>query len=327
MRRCDTQWALFTGIVLVGACPAPTSRSPTDPAPKLAVDQVVAIRFGGLQRRYRLHVPAAGTTAPRPVMLALHGGGGTAEQFEQENGLDEVADREGFITIHPDGTGPRRNRLFTWNAGDACCGWAHEHDVDDVGFLAAVLRDADARVAIDPTRVYVTGHSNGAMMAYRFAAERADLVAAVIAVSGAMDLTAFAPSGPVPVLDIHSLDDPRAPYAGGLGPPFPGTDNRVQHAPVMAGLERWAGRNGCGATPAVGVVRDGTGTDRGQSVTRLVWSGCAAGAPVEHLRLTGVGHGWPGASVSVARRGIIGRGTTLINAAEEAWTFARRFGG
>lgn len=294
------------------------------PAPGGLQDQVVTLRFGGMVRHYRLHTPPGVARGPAAVMLALHGGGGTAAQFEAENGLDAVADREGFVTIHPDGTGPRPNRFFTWNAGDACCGWASEHDVDDVGFLAAVLRDAGGRISIDPARVYVTGHSNGAMMAYRFAAERADLVAAVIAVGGAMHLTSFAPSRPVPVLDIHSIDDPRAPYAGGLGPPFPGTDHRVQHAPVIAGLDRWAARDGCESVPVIGPTRDGVGPNRGQSVTRLVWPRCDAGVTVEHLRLTGVGHGWPGAAVPVGRRDLIGPGTTIVDAAEAAWEFAQR---
>ncbi|HET9066540.1 MAG TPA: PHB depolymerase family esterase [Gemmatimonadales bacterium] len=312
---------VLAAVVLV-ACGAVRVATPS---PGGRTDEVITLRFDGMTRRYRLHLPPGQRPGPMAVMLALHGGGGTAAQFEGENGLDAVADREGFVTIHPDGTGPRPNRFFTWNAGEACCGWAREHDVDDVGFLAAVLRDASGRTSIDPARVYVTGHSNGAMMAYRFAAERADLVAAVIAVSGAMTSARFNPSRPVPVLDIHSIDDPRAPYAGGTGPPFPGTDHRVRHASVIAGLKRWAARDGCGSVPVVGPTRDGVGPNRGQSVTHLVWPRCDAGMTVEHLRLSGVGHGWPGAVVPAGRRDLIGPGTTLVDAAEAAWEFARRY--
>ncbi len=297
----------------------------TSPAIAGAGDHVYQFRHDGRVRRYIVHVPPGGTTDPRPVMLALHGGGGTAAQFKDEAGLDAVADRYGFLAVYPDGTGPLRDRLHTWNAGPDCCGYAREHDVDDVGFLVALLGDLGSHLTIDRHRVYATGHSNGAMMAYRLGAERADVVAAIVPVSGAMMVDRFAPSRPVAVLDIHSVDDPRALYDGGLGPPFPGTDSRVTHRAVMAGLDAWRRANGCAATPVAGAPIAGRGTNRGQTATMLDWTGCAPGGTVRHLRLTGVGHGWPGAPVRPALRRLIGPGTTLIEASDSAWAFASRF--
>ncbi len=316
-------WAIVMAGCLVAAgalagCSA--RRAPSVDAGVLAAgDHEFTIRHGGRQRRYLVHVPGGGT-APHAVMLALHGGGGSGQQFKDDNGLDAVADRHGFVAVHPDGTGPLRERLLTWNAGTDCCGFARDRNIDDVGFLVAVLEDLAARTPIDRARVYVTGHSNGAMMAYRLAAERADLVAAVVPVAGAMIVDRFEPSRPVPVLHIHSVDDPRALYDGGLGPPFPGTDNRVMHRPVMAGIAAWASHNACAGDPVAGEVVAGSGADRGQTLVRLTWPGCRA--DVEHLRLTGVGHGWPGAAVAAAMRRLIGPGTTMINAGEAAWQFA-----
>ncbi len=287
-------------------------------------DHAFTLRHGGLVRRYVVHVPARPHALPA-VMLALHGGGGSGAQFKEENGLDAVADREGFLAVYPDGTGPLRNRLLTWNAGPDCCGQAAARNVDDVGFLARLLDDLASRTGYDRGRVYVTGHSNGAMMAYRFAAERADLVAAVVAVGGTMMVDASRPSRPVAVLDIHSVDDPRALYDGGLGPPFPGTDSRVMHRPVMAGLRTWAGWNGCREGPSVGTPVRGTGRDRGQTSTLLRWSGCASDGPVEHLRLSGIGHGWPGTAARPALARLLGPSTTLIAASDSAWAFASRF--
>jgi len=85
-----------------------------------------------------------------------------------------------------------------------------DRQVDDVGFLQAVLSDIRARTAIDPGRVYMTGHSNGAMMTYRFAVEAADSATAIVAVGGAADV-ATVPSEPIPLLHIHSIDDPGWP--------------------------------------------------------------------------------------------------------------------
>lgn len=287
-------------------------------------DHTIELRHDGLSRRYLVHLPRHAGGA-LPVMLALHGGGGNARQFSEESVLAAVADRERFIAVFPDGAGPVRGRFLTWNAGPDCCGWARDHDTDDAGFLAAVIDDLAGRVAIDRTRVYVTGHSNGAMMAYRLAAERAALVAAIVPVSGAMSLSRFAPARPVAVLHIHSTDDPRALYDGGLSPPFPGTQARTQHAPVMDGVRAWAANNRCRAEPVVAEERAGTGGDRGQTLTRLRYNGCSVGGTVEHLRLTGVGHGWPGASGRLFGRNLVGPPTSMINASEEAWAFASRF--
>jgi polyhydroxybutyrate depolymerase len=169
--------------------------------------------------------------------------------------------------------------------------------------------------------VYATGHSNGGIMAHRLAAERAGIIAAIAPVAGALDLRSFAPIRAVPVLQIHSVDDPRALYAGGLGPPFPGTDNRVFHQPVQAGLDRWVVANGCGTRADTAEAKLGTG----QTATRLVWRGCRGGAEVAHWKLTGSGHGWPGNAPPPGGEEIAGPQTRLIRAADEVWAFVSRF--
>jgi polyhydroxybutyrate depolymerase len=321
--------ALTTGTVLAETA---TPREPVGSEsgrriqPQLASgDHVFELQHDGLLRRYIVHVPPRATNRRLPVMLALHGGGGSGAQFQRENRLDPVADREGFLAVYPDGTGPLSGRLLTWNSGVHCCGWARKHAVDDSGFLVAMLDDLGGRAPIDPRRLYVTGHSNGAMMAYRLAAEHADRVAAIVAVGGAMDVAEFRPVRPVAVLDIHSVDDPRALYAGGLGPAFPGTNHRVDHQPVERGLALWAANNGCDATPLIENTLTGDDRNPGQTATRLVYTNCRPDGDVEQLRLTGVGHGWPGVEVGWLRRRIIGPDTTLVNASEEAWAFASRF--
>jgi polyhydroxybutyrate depolymerase len=338
--RCSTDPRFLKSVLgavlalVIGTCLAGTvqPREPlgSDSVPSLhpqlaAGDHTIELRYDGLQRRYIVHVPRQSVGRLSPVMLALHGGGGSGAQFQRENRLDPVADREGFLAVYPDGTGPLSGRLLTWNSGVHCCGWAREHAVDDTGFLIAVLDDLGGRALIDPRRLYVTGHSNGAMMAYRLAAERADRVTAIIAVGGAMDVAEFRPVRPVAVLDIHSVDDPRALYAGGLGPAFPGTNHRVDHQPVERGLALWAANNGCDATPQIENTLIGDDRNSGQTATRLVYTNCSPNGDVEQLRLTGVGHGWPGVKVGWLRRRIIGPGTTLVNASEEAWAFASRF--
>ena len=283
------------------------------------------MRHGGRQRSYIVHVPA-GATGELPVLLAFHGGGGNAKGFQAYAELDAVADREHFLVVYPSGTGPLPNRLLTWNAGDNCCGYALRNKVNDVGFVITLLGDLENRTQIDRRRVYATGHSNGAIFAHRLAAERSGIIAAIATVAGALDLKSFAPTRPMPVLQIHSVDDPRALYDGGLGPPFPGTNSRVLHQPVRAGLDRWIAANGCAPqVDSVTRARATGGDARHESVELLHWSRCRDGVEVQHWRLTGSGHGWPGKTATPVGEGLIGPRATLISAAEEVWAFVSRF--
>lgn len=282
------------------------------------------IQFGGRSREYIVHVPPGASTA-LPLLLAFHGGGGEAAGFQKYAGLDAVSDREKFLVVYPYGSGVFPRRLLTWNAGE-CCSYAMKNNIDDVGFAMAVLDDVIRRTGVDTKRIYATGHSNGAMMSYRLAAEHAERIAAIAPVSGAYNLQKFAPSQPVAVLDIHSVDDPRAVYNGGMGPAFPGTQEKSSHRPVMDGIHRWTVNNKCKGDSTVAETRKGKpGTENGsQTATLLVWKGCATGGDVAHWKLTGVGHGWPGDDGAVLRERIIGPQTTLVLAAEEVWKFVSK---
>jgi polyhydroxybutyrate depolymerase len=287
-------------------------------------DHTFSIRHGGRARSYIVHMPAA--SGDLPVMMAFHGGGGEAQGFKSYAGLDAISDREHFIVVYPNGTGPLPNRLLTFNGG-GCCGFAKERNIDDVGFTMAVLDDLAKRTIVDRTRVYATGHSNGAIMAYRLAAERADRIAAIVPVAGAMSVEKFSPSRPVPVMHIHSVDDPRALYEGGLGPPFPGTNNRETHQPVQKGLDLWIRTATCSLSPATAETRRGRAgsKDASHTAVKLVWPRCTGGAEIVHWKMTGAGHGWPGTSREGLAAALVGPPTSIVNAAEEAWKFASRF--
>ena len=290
-----------------------------------AGDHDRSLVISGVTRTYIVHVPPRVSEGrPLPVVLAFHGGGGTASGFKAYAGLDALADREGFVVVYPDGTGRLGRGLLTWNAG-GCCGYAAAQSVDDVGFALAALRDVARNVSIDPARVYATGHSNGAMMAYRLAIDAAERVAAIAPVAGAMQAASFPPARPVPVLHIHSVDDPRALYAGGLGPPFPGTQSRITHRAVEPELGRWINHDRCRAEPRT--VEQRTTPSRGgpdHTATLLVWAPCAGGTEVQLWRLTGAGHGWPGGHVRLPEK-VMGPETATIDAALEVWRFVSRF--
>jgi polyhydroxybutyrate depolymerase len=141
-----------------------------------------------------------------------------------------------------------------------------------------------------------------------------------------MQLAVFAPARPMPVLHVHSIDDPRALYAGGLGPPFPLTRVRVEHNAVEPSLGRWAAFNGCAAEPRSLEERRGTAgaPDAGHTAVLLDFAPCSSGADVRLWKLSGVGHGWPGAPPALGER-LMGPETRVISAAEEVWRFVRGF--
>lgn len=289
-------------------------------------DHEFMLTHGGLQRSYLVRVPpAVAAVKPLPVVLNFHGGGGHAAVQKSYSRMDAAADRDGYVAVYPNGTGGIGGRLLTWNAG-SCCGPAAADGVDDVGFSLAVLDDLARRLPLDHERVYATGLSNGSMMAYRLAAEAPGRIAAVAGVAGAMTLPGFAPGTPVPVMHIHSVDDPRALYDGGLGPTFPFINSRVLHQSVDAMLALWIARNACVERPQVSsAVHGKPGTpDASHTATRYLYAPCRGGAEVVLWKLAGAGHVWPG-GVRDYLPWLLGTGTAVMDANAEMWRFFSRF--
>jgi polyhydroxybutyrate depolymerase len=271
----------------------------------------------GRTRTYWIHVPPQAISGPLPLVINLHGGGGNARQHRRSSGMDEAADRDGYIAVYPNGTGRWTNHLLTWNAGD-CCGYAQNQGIDDVGFISALIDDIERRAAIDFKRIYIVGHSNGGMMAHRLGDELPERIAAIASVAGAhMPFNRKGRS--VPVLQLHSVDDPRALYEGSLGPPFPLTGMRVMHSSVQATVSAWIQRNGCDSIASEKELKKWH-----QHTAQLwVYGNCRNGAEVALWKLSGAGHGWPGAEPKMEV--LLGPATKVIDANTEVWRFFSRF--
>jgi polyhydroxybutyrate depolymerase len=265
---------------------SPSAPEQTRPASRALPSVPGTLRFGGKERSYRLYVPASvSDTEPTALVVALHGGGGNAANLERKIQLDAIAEQEGFIVVYPNGSGRIGRILLTWNAGN-CCGYALDESIDDVAFLRALVGHLANQYPIDSQRVYATGMSNGAMMAYRLACEASDVFAAVAPVAGALNLDGCDPAFPVSVLAIHGTEDQHVRFEG--GPPSVSVDPRARvDRSVAEAMRFWADRDGCDPIPQatqVGEVRHET------------HSGCLPGLSVELLAIEGGGHAWPGAA-------------------------------
>lgn len=286
-------------------------------------DYPVSLQHGGRERSAIVHVPRRASERPDlPVVVNFHGGGGHGANQQEYSLLDALAESENFVTVYPNGTGRLSGRLLTWNAG-TCCAYSVINKIDDVGFVRALIEKIAEKFPVDRRRIYATGMSNGGMMAHRLAAEASDIVAAVAPVAGGMVLPTIKSARAVPVLQIHSVDDPRALYSGGLGPPFPLTKNQVFHPNIDKMIKHWAKHNGCAAEPMAADWRVDR-TPRGHSATQYVFPDCRDGAAVVLWKLTGAGHVWPGGKQKVLER-ILGPSTAIIDANREMWEFFKRF--
>jgi polyhydroxybutyrate depolymerase len=241
-----------------------------------------SLTIDGRDRGWRLYVPRSLPDAgDAPLVVGLHGGLGSGEQFAADARFDEQAERGSFIAVYPDGVA--RGRLIearTWNAGN-CCGAAMDQDVDDVAFIEALIDRLTRELPVDPDRVYVTGHSNGAMMVYRLACELSDRVAAIAVVAGSLEAPC-SPLEPVSILSIHGDADENHPLEGGTGPR---SISRTDCTSVADSIARWGGRNGCAGGSAL-VVDGPVRTER--------WSDCDDGTEVASIVVAGASHSWPG---------------------------------
>jgi polyhydroxybutyrate depolymerase len=248
-----------------------------------AGEHVVRLRHNGPERSYILYVPPGDPVVPRALVLVFHGGGGTARSAARQTGFNRVAAREGFLVVYPEGTG-RFARLHTFNAGN-CCGSALHEDIDDVGFARRVVEDVAARVSVDDHAVFVTGMSNGGMMAYRLACEAADLFAAAGPVAGALNVEKCTPSQPISIVAFHGTADRSVRYEGGR--PIRQADRtpRVDTS-VAASIGAFVAANGCVGGPAE--------SRYDPSVQVTVYGPCKAGSEVRLYTIEGGGHSWPG---------------------------------
>ena len=243
--------------------------APTDPACGLTPVAGVMrqVSSGGRQRTYRLFVPGGFADRTRlPLVLDLHGSGGTAADQARTSGFEILAAQEGIVVATLQAEGSR------WNVPIS------DARADDVAYVSDVIDDVAARVCADPARVYATGFSGGARMASLLACRLNTRIAAIAPMAG-LRWPGPCEGRPISVLTFHGLADPQNPYEGhatGRGAEW------LESVPDA--LAAWARHNGCDA----GVILE----DPEGPLSTMRYAGCDKGTEVRLIRIDGLGHTW-----------------------------------
>lgn len=272
--------------------------------------------------------PAASPSGQRPLVILLHGHGGSANYVmgltTDASPLAEwlaIADREGVIVAAPDGA----------VGGDGKQGWNDcrrdapgNPATDDVAFVRAVIARLRAGNEIDPARIYVMGMSNGGMMTYRLAAELDTRLAAIAVASGGMakNSECLAATRATPVLIIHGTSDPVVPYDGG-DVRF-GTVKRGPVLGVSAALDFWRRLDGLPAQPTSGPAQlPHTELLNTTRAVVSVYGANPAAAQVKLVSVTRGGHIEPSIAqrISGAYALLVGAQNHDLESAEMAWSF------
>ena len=267
---------------------APASSITCDGRTAQPIDSTWTVAVGAANRTARVHVPASyDPTRPTPIVINAHGRTSNASQQAWLSHMNQKADAEGFIVIYPESsTSPT-----SWNSGGGCCDPASAQGVDDRGFIRELLDHAEAKLCVDPARVFATGLSNGGYLANTLACDLDERLAAIGAVAGLLQLDTCAATHPMPVMLVHGT-----------------ADTLVRYDWLPTTVSFWKTKNGC-TTQSTTYMQG--------SASCVTHSGCTDGADVVVCTIQGGGHQWPGGETVP----FLGSNTNDIDATDALWSF------
>ncbi|MBA3030502.1 MAG: hypothetical protein FP816_17055 [Desulfobacteraceae bacterium] len=306
---------VFVLFFVLAGC---SSQSSSNQAESIPSDpQSLTVTVDGVARKYLLHVPDGPMDgAPLPVVFIFHGGGGTAQGTIRETGWIAKADEYSFLAVFPEGmppfpalpsgfsTNPQR-----WNDGSG----RFNLEVDDITFVNKILEDLEADFSIDPSRIFATGFSNGASMAFRVGVELSDTFAAIAPVAGALWLEGFNLDEPVSLIYITGTEDTLNPMDGGQPKLVSGEIiNEQEKPPVQEHMDKWSAALGCDQPPV--------GLETIAGIVGETYANCLEPADVVYYRIEGMGHTWPGGT-SLLPESMVGKTSDLMDGTQTIWEF------
>lgn len=258
-------------------------------------------------RKYLLYTPSSiNLNNPAALVIGFHGGSTTNARFARTTLFHRLADEQGFLIAYPNSINAN------WNDGRGTA----NPDIDDVGFVAALIEEIKSLRNVDPRRIYATGISNGAFMVQRLACEKADVIAAFSAIAGSMGVAlrkSCYPSKPVSMMIINSPEDKFVPYKGGDMKRGAGGDI----LPVPELVEFWKQRNACASVEEKRRPKS-ISTDKTKIVERR-YKDCKNKSELVQFIIEGGGHTWPSGKDQPPI--LVGPTSQELNATTESWTF------
>jgi len=286
--------------------------------------QRCSVRVMGHDRVYHIYVPSAYERGSKlPLVIMLHGGGGTAEAVMKETGWTDMAEKNVFIAAFPDALArdPSRPSSFrnnpqAWNDGSGR--FSKQNGADDVLFIKLMVEQISSNYGIDSTRVFAAGFSNGASMAFRLGAELSSVFAAIAPVAGALWQDPVRLKEPVSLIYITGTGDTLNPMKGGAptlanGRLMSANITERPKPPVKENIERWKS--------ALGISGEGKESVNHGGVKAVAYSNDRA--DIVFYTLEGQGHVWPGGR-SCLPESLVGRDVKAMNANEVIWDFFKR---
>jgi polyhydroxybutyrate depolymerase len=291
--------------------PASELTTPAKPGP-----YTLTLKQGEFERVAHIQIPPSyKPEAKPPLVLMLHGAGGTGTGALDKDGWSAKADKEGFIAVAPDGLPARpsaKPNFLTnphlWNSGQLRPG-SPRAAIDDVAYIRQLLDALKEKVPYDENRVFCAGHSNGGGMTFRLAAELSERFTAIGTVAGRLDSKDPKPKKLLPTLYILGTKDPLMPLAGG--------DVKLswghhQNPPVAEMLAVWVKALDCQPEPRTIADKDG--------VKKLEYPSKTGGPTLTVLYIEGQGHHWPGGERTLPES-MVGPITTKLDATDALWDF------
>lgn len=281
-----------------------------------------SLEHQGFQRKYTIHQPLGYTnTTLTPIVLMLHGGGGTMQSAQPFTELNNVSNDNGFLAVYPQGYTPVQNG-FSWADGRGTA--ADNAGIDDVGFIDKLLDVLENDYSADTERIYICGFSNGGFMTQRLACQANERFAAMASLGSIMDTILISncnPNRPIPMLLLLGTADPFVPYNGGQ---MIGSGNVTPIVAMDTLVNFWKTNNGCStASPPVNLPD--INTNDNSTVTVFDYTDCDCdNSMVKFYRINGGGHTWPGVPNPIYEI-IAGPTNQDIHASEELWDFFSQY--
>ena len=270
------------------------------------------IEHGGLERSFLIYVPK-NIKENAPLVVAIHGYTSSAKTLMGYSGINQVADKEGFLVAYPQGTKDSRDNNF-FNVGYE---FHSDSKVNDVNFIREIVLNLTKDYQLNSKRVFATGMSNGGDMSYLLACTSSDLFTAVAPVAGVMmkdTLESCNPEKKIPIFEIHGTKDSISKFEGDMN----NEDKWGAYYDLPSTIEFWVNKHALNEKETIQL--ENKNTEDGTTITfERYWSD-ESQREVWFYIVNDGNHTWPGMT------GLFSRTANQdINSAEEIWKFFSKF--